>query len=120
MAINHFDIATEGVRRDHQWIATLGFWQIEITAERVPQYGYRPDQIQWKPYEGPIGENYIITIKVKYKNRIWKIERLVSEPLFNRLKVIAKLLYIQKIGIIVSAAFKKILNTIKVLANRKD
>lgn len=118
MAIHHFDVATEGLRKTHQWIATLGFWQVEISVEK-PKYGYKPDQIQWEEWNRPLDETYIVKITVTYKNRVWKIERLISEPMFDRLKVTAKFLRLEKIAVGVSATYKKIINTIKVLATRK-
>lgn len=125
MAINtcHFNIATEGVRSCHPCtIASMGMLGFDVTVVVTPpreKRAYHPDQIGWEEYNGNLGDTYIVTIKVTYKNRIWKMERLISEPLFDQLKVWARFLRFERARTMVRASFSKVINTIKVLATRK-
>lgn len=124
-AKQHFHIATEGVRSCNPCIlATFGLLGFDVDIIVTPptrvDKGYAHDQIRWEEYNGQIGDNYIITIKVTHNNRVWKIERLISEPLFDRLSVWAKFLRFEKLRIGVSAVYREIINTIKVFAKRKD
>lgn len=68
-------------------IANLGHFELEITIRRGGGGGIA-DTTRLGP-AGKKEDKYIITIRVKYKTRIWEYERTVTEP---TAKVAAKLL----------------------------
>lgn len=118
MGINHFDIATEGIRKNHQWIATLGYWLLDITVEKF-QPSNRYEAYEWEEWNLPL-DHYVITIRVKHKGKTWTLQRGMSDQYYERIKILATFLRFEKARAVIKATYIKMINTIKVLAKRKD
>lgn len=118
----HFHIATDGLRSCNPCVvATMGMlgFQVEVTTEKVKYSPYRkPQTVDWQDYNDIVGDKYLIKITVTYKNRKWSIERLISEPLFDRIRVVAEFLRMEKLTASVTAVYRGLLNNIKVFAKR--
>ena len=138
MGINHFDIATEGVRKTHQWIATLGIWNVILDLTIGPVDGYYGDEaevdngqpsptqklgaehVEWEDYY-PQASKYVVTITVKRNGKKWQIKREFKRGVIEKIRAIANFIAIKRYRTEVFAEFsKKIYKYIKVIAKHKD
>ena len=78
--MNHFDIATEGLRKDHRWIARLGFFTIEVTPVEPPKTELGGGGVF---YSEP---TYIVTIKLVYKGKEYTQSREIMQSGLNTLE----------------------------------
>lgn len=71
--INHFDIATEGLRKDHRWIARLGFFSIEVTPVPPPT-----DTSGGGGTVIGAAAEYYVTVRLVYKGTEYEQTRVVT------------------------------------------
>lgn len=84
--INHFDIATEGLRKDHRWIARLGFFSIEVTPiPPQPTIDGGGGTVFGAPAE------YQVTVRLVYRGKEYEQTKVVTA---SGLKSIEKVIVI--------------------------
>lgn len=84
----HFDIATEGLRKDHRWIARLGMFQVEVIVEPT-----RPTDTGGAWFGEPQSR---ITVRVTYKGKSYEQSMLTPIPDVSLIGVVAKIAGIKR------------------------
>lgn len=136
----HYNVATEGVRAGHKFLAVLGFKklfgvEIIITPDPAEHGAYAdsflktdPKQVSgggmiiqpWQDYVPELAK-YHITIIVTRGDKKWRLDKIVEHRHFNPIRILVNFIKTKQYRTAVSAKFIKMLNKyISIFARKKD
>jgi hypothetical protein len=115
----HFNIATEGVRLDHRFIATLGMLSFEVTPEFEYPEAYLGGGTGLPTYIQPTG--YTVRVSVSMKGKTYSQTKYFTKSQYDAFKV--SISFMRRIGASIELTSKfvgnKLLSIVKVFARVK-